>query len=134
MLNGLFFAHKVSQLMAVRQSAEDDGATPVYAVTGQVLFAPAEAFEVEFELKEPQKRVRIDVHQAHFGEITVVFALDNVVIRLRQAGAFVELIRLNESERRADRPVRSPRQGTRFASGSALGERERRSGYTRAGC
>ena len=111
-LNGIFFAHKVSQLMAVRESVADDGATRVYAVTGHVFFASAEAFEGKFERKKPQERVRINVRQAHFWVITAVGALDKVVIRLRQAGAFVELIGQNEASAvRIDRFGRHDKEG-----------------------
>ena len=97
LLSGIFFAHKVSKLMSVQESIEDDGKTRVYTVTGQVFFASAEAFEDQFEFKETLKRVRIDVRQAHFWDITAVGALDKVVIKLRQAGASVDVVGLNEA-------------------------------------
>jgi len=37
------------------------------------------------------------VRQAHFWDITAVGALDKVVIKLRQAGASVDVVGLNEA-------------------------------------
>jgi len=41
--------------------------------------------------------VVIDLHRAHFWDITSVTALDKVVIKFRREGAEVELIGMNEA-------------------------------------
>ncbi|MFG6429869.1 SulP family inorganic anion transporter [Roseateles sp. LYH14W] len=118
LLSGIFFAHKVSQLMSVQESLADDGATRVYIVTGQVFFASAEAFEDQFEFKETLQRVRIDVRQAHFWDITSVGALDKVVLKLRESGAIVDLVGLNEASAvLIDRFGRHDKQGTSLPVG-----------------
>ena len=48
-------------------------------------------------LKKPLKKIVIDVHRAHFWDITGVAALDKVVIKLRREGADVSIIGLNEA-------------------------------------
>jgi SulP family sulfate permease len=61
-----------------------------------VFFASAEAFGEWFDFKEEDiSRVRIDVTEAHFWDLTAVNALDRVVFKFRQEGKQVEVIGLN---------------------------------------
>ena len=96
MLSGVFFAFKVSRLLAVQ--AEDDPATGLrtYRVTGQVFFASADVFVDAFDTLDTEGRpVRIDLTQAHFWDVTAVAALDKAVQRLQKHGSTVEVIGLN---------------------------------------
>ncbi len=96
LLSGVFFAVKVSHMLAVR--AEDDAATGLrtWRVSGQVFFASADAFIEAFDILGAEGRaVRIDVTDAHFWDITAVAALDKVVQRLRHHGCTVEVVGLN---------------------------------------
>ena len=96
MLSGVFFAFKVSRLLAVQ--AEDDPATGMrtYRVTGQVFFASADVFVDAFDTLDTEGRpVRIDLTQAHFWDVTAVAALDKAVQRLHKHGSTVEVIGLN---------------------------------------
>jgi SulP family sulfate permease len=43
------------------------------------------------------ERVRIDVSQAHFWDISAIGALDSIVLKLRRHGAAVEVIGLNQA-------------------------------------
>jgi sulfate permease, SulP family len=98
MLSGVFFAFKVSRLLAVH--AEDDPATGMrtYRVTGQVFFASADVFVDAFDTLDTEGRpVRIDVTQAHFWDVTAVAALDKAVQRLQKHGSTVEVIGLNDA-------------------------------------
>lgn len=70
-----------------------------YKVVGQVFFASADHFVDSFDLKEVVDQVTIDLHQAHFWDITAVAALDKVVIKFRRNGASVEVIGMNEATR-----------------------------------
>lgn len=57
----------------------------------------AEAFVKAFDFKEGLERVEIDFTHAHYWDISAITALDKVVLKLRRAGAEVELIGLNEA-------------------------------------
>ena len=46
---------------------------------------------------EVVERVRIDVAQAHFWDITAVHALDRVVLKLRREGTQVEVVGMPEA-------------------------------------
>ena len=68
-----------------------------YRVTGQLFFATAEAFHSAFDFREAPKAVVIDVHAAHFWDITGINALDRVVLKFRHQGVPVEIIGMNEA-------------------------------------
>jgi len=95
-LSAVFFARKVGKALDVDSSVPPDGDVRTYTVTGQVFFASAEAFGELFDFKEDDiSRVRIDVTEAHFWDLTAVNALDRVVFKFRQEGKQVEVIGLN---------------------------------------
>lgn len=96
-LSGLFFAQKVSGFFGV-ESVLEDGVRR-YRVTGQIFFATAEAFHGAFDFREEAKAVVIDLHGAHFWDITAIHALDRVVLKLRHHGLPVEIIGMNEASR-----------------------------------
>ncbi len=95
LLSALFFARKVGQVLRVRSRLE--GECRSYTVSGQLFFASADAFAREFDFREVLARVRIDVSQAHFWDLTAVAALDKVVLKFRREGAEVEILGLNEA-------------------------------------
>lgn len=97
LLASLFFANKISHFMYVDTSLDEAGGTRTYRVVGQVFFNSADKFAAAFDFKEALEKVIIDVHRAHFWDITSVTALDKVVIKFRREGAEVELIGLNEA-------------------------------------
>ncbi len=97
LLSGIFFASKVSQLFAVSSALSADGRTRTYRVSGEVFFASSEAFQNAFDFREVIDRVVIDVHEAHFWDISAVAMLDKVVLKFRREGAEVEIIGLNEA-------------------------------------
>lgn len=95
LLSALFFARKVGQVLRVRRILEGDCCT--YTVHGQLFFASADAFVREFDFKEVLAKVRIDVSQAHFWDLTAVAALDKVVVKFRREGTDVELVGMNDA-------------------------------------
>lgn len=97
LLSGLFFARKVGQVLHVSSTAADEGRSRRYVVTGQVFFASSESFSNAFDFKEAIERVRIDVSDAHFWDITAVTALDKVVLKFRREGTEVEIVGMNEA-------------------------------------
>ncbi|HKM14779.1 MAG TPA: SulP family inorganic anion transporter [Marinospirillum sp.] len=96
LLAAMFFANKVGHYMVVNKDELGDG-TRVYTILGQVFFASSNKFIESFDLKETVEKVVIDLTAAHFWDITAVESLDRVVIKLREQGADVELLGLNEA-------------------------------------
>ena len=97
LLASLFFANKVSHFMYVTSSLNAAGNTREYCVIGQVFFNSADKFIAQFDFREVVEKVVIDLHRAHFWDISAVAALDKVVIKFRREGAEVELVGLNEA-------------------------------------
>ncbi len=97
LLSGVFFAGKVSRLSQVTSALSADGRTRTYRVAGQVFFASAGAFTEAIDVREPVERLVIDVHAAHFWDISAVGALDRTVLRAKAQGRIVEVVGLNEA-------------------------------------
>lgn len=95
LMSALFFARKVSNYMAIKLTLEGD--TRTYEVHGQVFFASTTSFINKFDFKENIKNVTIDVHFAHFWDLSAVAALDKVVLKFRKEGKQVEVLGLNEA-------------------------------------
>lgn len=96
-LSGVFFAAKVARLLGIETERSEDGTEMTYFVTGQVFFASSNSFIDAFDYQDVPKRVRIDVSEAHFWDITAIGALDDIVLKLRRHGASVEVIGLNKA-------------------------------------
>ncbi len=96
-LASLFFANKISHLMYVEKDLDDGGALRTYRFHGQIFFNSADKFLKTFDFKEAVSKVVIDVHLAHFWDLSAVHALDTAVIKLRREGADVEVIGLNDA-------------------------------------
>lgn len=62
-----------------------------------MFFSSADAFVSAFDFKEALHKVVIDLHRAHFWDITAISALDKVVVKFRRDGTEVEIIGLNEA-------------------------------------
>ncbi|MEH3064967.1 MAG: SulP family inorganic anion transporter [Methylobacterium radiotolerans] len=97
LLSGVFFAGKVAQLNRITSALSADGGTRTYTVTGQVFFASAGTFSEAIDVLEPVERLVIDVHAAHFWDISAIAALDRVVLKARARGRDVTVIGLNEA-------------------------------------
>lgn len=97
LLAAMFFANKVGHYMHVGSTAEDDGMSRIYKVTGQIFFSSADKFVAAFDFKEALEKVTIDLTHAHFWDITAVAALDKVVVKFRREGTEVEVLGLNEA-------------------------------------
>lgn len=97
LLSGIFFTGKVRNMFAVVRTASTDGNEANYVVTGQIFFASVDRFTRAFLIEDSAKRVTIDVHAAHFWDISGVGALDKIVARLRRDGREVEVIGYNEA-------------------------------------
>ena len=97
LLSGVFFAVKVSRLMAVRVDHDAASDTRIYTVTGQIFFASASLFADQFDRRDAARHVRIDLTAAHLWDITAVGALEEVVSAMRQHGIVVEIVGLNQA-------------------------------------
>ena len=97
LIGSLFMAQRLSQFMYIETSYDEDNDTRTYQVVGQIFFNSSDKFMSFFDFKEAVDKIVIDVHRAHFWDITAVAALDKVVIKLRREGADVSIIGLNEA-------------------------------------
>ncbi|WP_396264895.1 SulP family inorganic anion transporter [Halopseudomonas maritima] len=97
LLAALFFANKIGHYLHIGSELSADGNERRYQVVGQVFFSSSDKFAAGFDFKEALDRVVIDLHRAHFWDITAVGALDKVVIKFRREGTAVEVIGLNEA-------------------------------------
>lgn len=96
-LSALFYANKVGRVFYVQAAEDETDGRRVYQVVGQVFFTSAEQFIASFDFKEAVDKVTIDVHRAHFWDITAIGALDKAVIKFRREGTEVDIIGLNEA-------------------------------------
>jgi len=97
LIGSLFMAQRLSQFMYVDSNYDDASDTRTYNVIGQIFFNSSERFIAFFDYKEAVDKIVIDVHRAHFWDITAASALDKVVIKLRREGADVSIIGLNDA-------------------------------------
>lgn len=97
LFSGLFFANKVTKFFAV-WSSRGEGDVRTYQVTGQLFFATAEAFHSAFDFREEAlKGVVIDLHAAHFWDISAINALDRVALKSRHHGVTVNVVGMNDA-------------------------------------
>lgn len=96
-LAALFMASRLREFMLVEKTFDEATQTQTYTVIGQVFFNSTEKFTQYFDFKEVVDKVVIDVHRAHFWDISAVYALDKVVLKLRREGIDVDIIGLNEA-------------------------------------
>jgi SulP family sulfate permease len=97
LLSGIFFAWKVAQIFRVTSSLSADGKERDYVVEGQLFFASADEFLDAFDFAEPLSKARIDLTRAHIWDLSGVNAIDKAVLKLRRAGAEVEVLGLNDA-------------------------------------
>jgi SulP family sulfate permease len=98
LLSGVFFAHKVTRLLAVDTRHDPAHNHLTYTVRGQIFFASADLFIEQFTLPDPPPAsILIDLTHAHFWDITAVGALDTVLTRLRHPGTTVDVAGLNDA-------------------------------------
>lgn len=99
LLSALFFAYKVSSLLEIDSTLDTSRQERVYSVRGQLFFVSASTFAGAFDFREVLDRVRIDVSQAHFWDLSAIHELDRVVLKFRREGTVVELCGMNEASK-----------------------------------
>lgn len=97
LLASLFFANKISHFMYSESHIDEKTNIRTYCFHGQIFFNSSDRFLQVFDFKEAVSKVVIDLHLAHFWDISAVHALDTAVIKFRREGADVEIIGLNEA-------------------------------------
>jgi SulP family sulfate permease len=97
LIGSLYMAQRLSQFMYIDKHYDNATDTRTYTVVGQVFFNSSDKFIALFDYKEAVQKIVIDVHRAHFWDITAVDALDKVVLKLRRDGADVSIIGLNDA-------------------------------------
>lgn len=96
LLSGIFFAWKVRQLVVVNDEIE--GRTHRYIFGGQIFFGSVDMMYEAMEFNEEEiDTVIIDVHDAHFWDISATGMLDKITQRFQSEGKKVEIIGLNEA-------------------------------------
>jgi SulP family sulfate permease len=96
LLSGIFFAWKVRQLVTIQDFVEVT--THRYVFAGQIFFGSVDMLYEAMEFNEEGiDNVIIDVHDAHFWDISATGMLDKIVERLKNEGKSVELIGLNQA-------------------------------------
>ena len=96
-LSALFYADKVGRVFYVSSRAGRSSRHRIYQVVGQVFYTSAQQFQASFDFREALSHVTLDVHRAHFWDLTAIEALDKVVLKFRREGTEVEVIGLNEA-------------------------------------
>jgi SulP family sulfate permease len=99
LLSALFFAYKVSRLLSIDSKISDDEKKRTYFVRGQLFFVSASKFMDAFDFREVVSHVIIDVSEAHFWDLSAIYALDRVVLKFRREGSEVEIVGLNEASK-----------------------------------
>ena len=97
LLSALFFAYKVSGQLNIQSTLEISKKERTYTVRGQLFFVSANSFAEAFDFKEVIDRVRIDVSNTHFWDLSAVHALDRVVLKFRREGTEVDLFGMNKA-------------------------------------
>ncbi|MFC4292621.1 SulP family inorganic anion transporter [Sphingorhabdus arenilitoris] len=96
LLSGIFFAWKVRQLVTIDTAAE--GRTQRYIFGGQIFFGSVDMMYDAMEFNEDGiDTIIIDVHDAHFWDISATGMLDKITQRFQAEGKTVEIIGLNEA-------------------------------------
>lgn len=97
LLSALFFAYKVSGQLDIKSNLDVSRQERTYSVHGQLFFVSASRFAQAFDFREVLDRVRIDVSNAHFWDLSAIHALDRVVLKFRREGTEVELVGVNSA-------------------------------------
>lgn len=96
LLSGIFFAYKVRQLVTIKDHV--DGTTHHYVFAGQIFFGSVDMMYEAMEFNEENiDNVVIDIHDAHFWDISATGILDKIAERLKNEGKNVEIIGMNEA-------------------------------------
>jgi len=96
-LSALFYANKVGRVFYVASEDGEKAGERVYRVVGQVFYTSADQFVESFDFREALTKVTLDVHRAHFWDITAIGALDKVIIKFRREGTEVDVIGLDDA-------------------------------------
>ncbi|WKL55894.1 SulP family inorganic anion transporter [Asticcacaulis sp. ZE23SCel15] len=96
-MSAIFFALKVSKLVAVERVDSGDNDIHIYRVQGQIFFVSADLLTAGFEFHGHSKSVTIDLTHARIWDITAVDAIDKIVFRYRRHGAEVNVIGMSEA-------------------------------------
>lgn len=96
----VIFANRVARLADVTAVTDPDGATVVYAVSGELFFASSNDLVGRFDYAADPDKVVIDLTDAHVWDASSVAALDTIEAKYAQRGKSVEIIGLNKPSAR----------------------------------
>ena len=89
------FARRAAHLVEVDRVLDPDGATCIYAVSGELFFASDQEFIDSFDFAGDPPRVIIDLTRAHLWDASAVAALDAIETHYERHGVVVEINGLN---------------------------------------
>jgi SulP family sulfate permease len=92
----VLFARRVAHLTDVRDVAELDEDTHVYAVTGELFFATSNDLYSQFDYVNAPANVVIDLSEAHIWDASTVAALDAITHKFESKGKSVRIVGLND--------------------------------------
>jgi sulfate permease, SulP family len=84
------FARRVAHVVDV--TAERDGDTTTYRVTGQLFFASSNDLVLAFDHTDGARAVVVDLSAAHVWDASTVAALESITARFRQRGVDVRIV------------------------------------------
>ena len=93
----VLFARGVAHLTDVRDVAQLDEDTHVYAVTGELFFATSNDLYSQFDYVNAPANVVIDLSEAHIWDASTVAALDAITHKFESKGRSVRIIGLDDS-------------------------------------
>jgi len=116
-LAGILFSRKVAKVIEVEASwANADHL--LYTVRGQLFFVSTVYFLAGFKQHAVPARVTINLAEAHIWDQSGMRALDQVIRKLQQAGAAVEVVHLNQESLDLFERISESPPGVVAASGS----------------
>jgi SulP family sulfate permease len=96
----VFFARRVSHVVRIDRTLDDDGDVARYRISGPLFFASSNDIVDRFSYREDPARVVIDLSESHVWDASSVAALDSIETKYAEHGARVELTGLNAFSRR----------------------------------
>lgn len=94
-LEALFFVNKLSSFLYCKKIINNDEIT--YKISGQIFFKSIDKLYNEIDFFNIYKSVIIDVSKAHIWDISAIYMLDKIILKLRQSGSIVKLNGLNKA-------------------------------------
>lgn len=97
-LSSVLFAVKISKIRISSVLCEENN-KKTYKIEGQLFFASATNFIEQFDFKDTEKLIEIDLSKAHIWDESGVESVDTVISRYRKNGIKTNIIGLNKQSK-----------------------------------